>query len=97
MGRIEFFSHKNVPHVMRTIDILPYCFLCSQDCYVVERNARNSTLSHDCRVVRMVKVLVTNSKPVKFKLDGLVPSDGKCSLKVQRLRLMKLCNIIIPT
>ena len=33
----------------------------------------------------MVKVLVANSKPVKFKLDGLVPSDGKCSLKVQRL------------
>ena len=32
----------------------------------------------------MVKVLVTNSKPVKFKLDGLVPSEGKCSLKVQR-------------
>lgn len=59
--------------------------LLCQDCYVVERNSGNSILSRGCRVVRMVKVLVTNSKPVKFKLDGLVPTDGKCSLKVQRL------------
>ncbi|XP_065891451.1 LIM domain kinase 1-like [Dysidea avara] len=59
--------------------------LLCQNCYVLERERKDSALSHGCRVVRMVKVLITNSKPVRFKLDGSAPPEGRCSLKVERL------------
>jgi len=61
-----------------------FFFRFSQNCYVLERERKESVISHGCRVVRMVKVLITNSKPVRFKLDGSAPLEGRCSLKVER-------------